>query len=339
VEFLLGGYKFDGRRLSERISILAIIIISLVTFFRFDIGFDYASYFKYVSDDKIPSMELLFLEPSARIFIEFSRIIDFPPALIMIYGAISIVFTSSAIIKNSENIPLSVIVFLGLFYLSTICFIRQGAALGIILFSYPYLKNNQFWKFFICCAFAVLLHYSAILVLIVYPLYTCFSYRKLGLILLISLPTILIALKSLPILFPWLPYVSYFTTSENLTGGNMAKYVFLLLNLTGLLLSWKTKDSEIIKFFEIAMIGSFFPFSLGGHIGGRIGWYFMIFICIALPNLLKRYPLWYSRLCNAAMVACFLGTIYVSSLSPGKKQYTPFQTIFEVDLKHPVFKE
>lgn len=335
----MGGYRFNGRKIAESISIIALIILLLVTLLRFDVGYDYSHYYNFVINERIDPVQMVFLEPSARLIIEVTRYIGFPPAIIMIYGTISILFIWFAVKYNSNNIPLSLMVFIGLFYLSTICFIRQGASLGIILFSYPYVRDGKFLKFLICCAGATLLHYSAIIVLVAYFLYNKFSYKKLGLILLISFPTIMFFISILPNMFPNLPYINYLTSAENLTGGNMAKYVFLIINLSGLILSWKINRADLIKFFEVALIGSFFPFILGGHIGGRIGWYFMIFIIIALPNVLKYYPKSLSRLCNAFMAICFLGMVFVSSRSTGKTQYTPYQTLFQVDLKNPKFKE
>lgn len=73
--------------------------------------------------------------------------------------------------KYSSNIFLSYIMLisLGYFYFS-LSGLRQTVALSIILFSYKYLKNRNFKKFFLIVIFASLFHASAIIFLLIYPI-------------------------------------------------------------------------------------------------------------------------------------------------------------------------
>lgn len=75
-------------------------------------------------------------------------------------------FIYRGIVKNSKNIPLSILlIFLTQCYFYSMNMMRQAIAIAIIFYAFKYIKNNQKIKYIVCTLLASLIHSSAIIML------------------------------------------------------------------------------------------------------------------------------------------------------------------------------
>lgn len=335
---LTGNYKIGLKNYSRPFFFLSFIFITIITIIRFDIGYDYKSYWLMVSDLNISQEDFYYLEPFTRVVIGFSRLFDYPPLFFIIYGVLTVSMVYYCIWNYSKLPLVGVLIYCAFFYLMTLGFIRQGLALSIVLLSYPHIINGKIFKFLVMIILAGIVHYPALIALIIYPLYNYCSVKKLGFLLLLGFVGFQGGIILLQRIYPQFVYLHYLDSLQSLTGGNLVRQIFLILTLVMLFLSIKKHLATETKLILISFIGVFFYFALGGHIGGRIGWYFLIFLCISVPNIISYYPKVVRQVLNTSLCFIFISTIYVSTLSKDKEQFTPYRTILQIDVNHPRFK-
>ena len=74
--------------------------------------------------------------------------------------------------KYSKNISVSVLLYFAMgFYTNTFNNVRQSMAISIIFCSIPFLINRCFWKYVIGTLLATSVHYSAFVMILIYPLF------------------------------------------------------------------------------------------------------------------------------------------------------------------------
>lgn len=93
------------------------------------------------------------------------------------------------------------------------------------------------------------------------------------------------------------------------------------------------------KLLYVTSFGAIWPFVLGGHLGGRIGWYFLIYLCVLVPHVLVQCKTTLRSLYATALVVYFLLFVYITTLNPIKQPLTPYQSILTTDTRHPIFKQ
>ena len=335
---LSGKYRISNKPLYREFYLLCFLFVFVITSLRFDIGFDYKSYWEMVSNLQIRQEEFHYLEPTMQMFIHLSRIFSYPPLIFFIYALITNGLFFYLIWKYSGNPMLGLLVYCAFFYLPTLGFIRQGAALAIILSSYPYIIGRKPIKFILICLLAFLFHYPSLVAIIIYPLYNWISWRKLTTLILATAALFPLVISTIQALFPQLSYLHYLERLNELSGGNMVRMVFLGLILVIYFIALKKNLTNELSLILVSSVGVITSFVLGGHIGGRIGWYFLVFLCISVPKVLNHYPSFFRSIASCMLCGIFLSTLYVSTLSKDKLQYTPYKTIFEINIDAPRFK-
>ncbi len=83
-------------------------------------------------------------------------------------------------------------------------------------------------------------------------------------------------------------YTYYLLADVEYSGGSLISYVYPLVIISLCALSWKKRDWLTRKLLYITSLGAIWPFVLGGHLGGRIGWYFLIYLCVLVPHVLVQ---------------------------------------------------
>lgn len=177
----------------ERIGVLAVCLVLFLTYFfqdvssngdligysqsydrnqKMEIGFFLRNFDQY-KDPVYHFCGLLFSKLSFD-FYAWKTLI----ALVLIAGLYHL------LMYESVNPALSVVVFLVLgLYGFSLSGLRQTAAFGILLFTYPYLKGRHFFRFIILVIVASLFHSTALIFLVAYPIYGLkFNWRNLVLL-------------------------------------------------------------------------------------------------------------------------------------------------------------
>lgn len=315
---------------------LTLIFVLLVLCIRFDVGYDYFSYYYTAlgppSIIESRDMELF----DYIIFIFCYKVFDWPPLVFIIYGIITLIPAYYILYKYSSNFKIAIITYISFFYLTDMGLLRQAVAITIVLCGYKYLINYNLGKYLLCCLIAYFFHNSAVCAIFIPLIYRYFNWKST----IVSLITIFIVFGIIlkPII-ELLEYENYLERLDELKGGGIMMYFNVILIAILLFLVRKKKKIQNYNLFYILTIGCVMPFLIGGHLGARISSYFLVYLCFLIPEIFKQYKLNERSLCCFALSIFFILNIYVSTKSPSKSPFTPYQTIFQVDdFHHPHFK-
>lgn len=116
----------------------------------------------------------------------FIKIFGYKPWLYLLFMSFPYIFSVGNIIKKySKNIFLSFIIFASLqYYEISFTLMRQVIAIGILLFSFKYLKNKNVFKFIGLVLIASLFHKMALVFLVAYPFMHIKAKNRIRLIIL-----------------------------------------------------------------------------------------------------------------------------------------------------------
>ncbi len=337
VLFLVMPKRIGVRKVSDDCQWLGVLFITIVGVIRFDVGFDYPGYYNLLTP-YLNEVALARFEPICKFLFYAVYPIGWPPLVFILFGLMTYGLTFYILKRYTANFPLAIITYVAFFYVVSLGPIRQGAAMAVVLYSYRYMRSNDFIRFIVCAVIAVMLHKSAAVCLIFPIIYRYFNIKWLvisGIGIFILYGTVIYALGKY---FGYGIYLGALQKYEN-TGGTITRFLFLAINVVLLWLTRKSGDgSDVRKLLYITTFGSLFPFLLGGHLGGRMSWYFMVYLCIAIPNVLSGFPVMVRR-SGGMLLACYFALfMYIASNNPMKAPYTPYRTIFSINYETPDFK-
>ena len=292
-------------------SYIGITIIILVSVLRFDVGWDYPGYYETV----YPSLDTYAIdrfEPFNKIICQLVSYTKWPPLLFIIYGLITYILVFSTLRKYTDNLFLATLTYLAFFYTTSLGPIRQGVALAIVLYAYRYLVTKAYLKYIGAVVIAGMFHYTAFVCILIPVIFYFMTFPRMVLVLIIIGVGIRVIIRL---------------------------YVYPLVIISLCVLSWKKRDWLTRKLLYVTSFGAIWPFLLGGHLGGRIGWYFLIYLCVLVPHVLVQCKTTLRSLYATALVVYFLLFVYITTLNPIKQPLTPYQSILTTDTRHPIFKQ
>jgi hypothetical protein len=268
--------------------------------------------FGFIIFNKIVSMIL----PNEQFFLTICAFLSFFPIAFLIK-------------KYSKNYFLSIIVYLGLpSFLIMYSGLRQALAIGLTVFSFNYIFEKKLIKFIIIVFIASFFHFSSILFLSAYPIYYLRLSRKIRLATVLIVP--LFVLFRVPL---YKMFTELIGQSPTLNFNNSFTLLIVFTAIYILMLIFTNNDHKLdgwINLFYIACLVQ--SLASLNSIVLRVGYYFMPYLCIALPNLIIRrkaisiseYRVWY-----LLVVICFslfgLYSIYITDWA----QAYPYSFFFQ----------
>lgn len=228
-----------------------------------------------------------YFEIGAQLFIySLSRILKDPQWLMVITSLIYIVAIFYFIDNNSNDIPLSITLYISLgLMIFNLQGMRQSIAMSICLFAYEQAKRKHLIKFLVLIIIAVTFHQTAIVFLPVYIVCRLrFSYKNMLIMFLISLLVITNASRIMFIAN------SLFDRSYNTAidqGGFVAMLIYIIILIITLFFDYQLKDGNTkIPLLYILIIGlvSYMLRYFGTLAAERISFYFMFSQLALLPN-------------------------------------------------------
>lgn len=318
----------------KELQYIGVFLIACVALLRFDVGYDYPAYYHNLW----PSLEINEIERYEFIckqFFFWTYSVQWPPLLFMLFDVVIYGFTFYSLKKYTPNLFLATLTFIAFFYLNAMGVIRQGAAMAIVLYCYKYIEKFNFIKYFFWILIASAFHSSAIIALCIPFIYKYFNYKLLIIASIVLFSSFSIVEYVINTYMPF--YNLYLIGIDSMSGGNIIKYVYVILNLM-LFFFARHHKREIYPLLYISSLGAIFPFIFGGHIGGRIANYFLIFLCISIPKIFNYYSYKMQIRVGAILCSFFLALLYVSVGNSIKSPYTPYQTIFSINYSNPKFK-
>jgi hypothetical protein len=307
--------------------------------FRKDVGFDYENYqfyyYKIIEGyDKIS-------EPVFRLLIilcEETKIGYLGMFFVMAFLAITI--KAKFFLKFSIFPILSFLLYYcRIFLMLDFGQIRQGLALGIILFTYPYILKKDIKRFTVLVLLASLFHYGSILF---FPIYF-FAHKILKkktilLLLLISTTIAFIDLKPFIVMLLSSFFVEtvaqkvvFYGATEDVIGLTFSIYLRISILLLCIFLIWNfiKSDERIAVVFNIYLIGVLFYliFNSFPQIGGRGSLYFQQFEVLLFPFIIlgiKKYRILQLLLLLFFIFYCYWG---VNGTIESQDVFIPYQNI------------
>ena len=323
---IANGKRLLDRELGFKVAILTIIFVSAM---RFNIGYDWSAYFSWIYP-KFKPFAVESREPLTRWIYYTANFFNQPWIVFFLYALIIYGTVGQALQENSSCKYESLIIYMALFYFMSLSSIRQHAAVGITLVGLRYIKEKKPLKYFLVCIIAMLAHKSAILAVLVYPLYYVPRKYSLlpGIVLFIGfkfvVPIILGSVFS--------TYLMYLDSGVASNSGNLMRLFYTVLLLYAILFIDKRNQG----YFNICLIGVVLMYCLGGMTGERAGRYFLIYFILLMPEVNKRFTLNYRILFLIPFYVYFFLYIYTAVTKNHSTEFIPFRWYFLEDLNQPI---
>ena len=236
--------------------------------------------------------------------------------------------------KYTENYPLAVILFLGLWFFFTFTYLRQVLGATIVWLGIQYVIERKFLKFLIVFLIGFSMHNSAI---IFFPLYFI-PIKKFQPKLIVSIMVFMLLLGLSPL--PNSLFEAYGSSSVverhaeyNASGGLRIPYVleaffFLYLILKNYKFIPTDKSHIVLMNMALVFCGILLLFVRSEN-GGRLSWYYMMgiistitSICTYKTNIQNKIPLLLIGLCLFLYLRIYTGWQIYLNLYPYKTFFT-----------------
>ena len=244
-----------------------------------------------------------------RGYVLFNKLISYVSKdtqwLLFCCALISIVPIGVMIHKYSRDTLFSVLVYLGLpCFMIVFSGLRQAIGIALCCLSYPYITEKKPLKFILCVLLASLFHYSAFFFLIAYPVFHLRIRKNVRMVSILVIP--LIFLLRVPLflilseLFKENAYIDY-------NGALTLLVVFALVYLFCAVFV-DEQDEVTNGFLNLFYLGVLcMCFGNIYQTAMRIGYYFMIALAVALPNIVDEINIQSSkRISSVAIKTAFV---------------------------------
>ena len=223
-----------------------------------------------------------------RGYIIYNKLVGFLSAdrqfFLFVTAVLSIVPIMYYLSKNSKNMLLSIIIYLGLpVFLMCFSGLRQAIAIGITSLSMVYIKKKSLVNFVLLVILASTFHSTAIVFLIAYPMYHIKVSNKWDAISIISIPVVYVLRVPLFNILSGLLKDNAKTTET----GALTLFIIFALIYVGLVILNKKQNRPggYINIFYLACLCQAFAGIY--YTAMRVGYYFMIALAVGLPEVLQ----------------------------------------------------
>ena len=284
--------------------IVPVLIFSITFGLRYGVGIDYYTYLQSYYDS--PEIVQDYYEPGYVFLLDICKYISIGPELfftLLAFLQIFFIYYAFNYLPRKAVVFLPVyLIFTGLAMAGFMNNIRQTIALALFIFSIHYIVEKRVLPFYIFCFLAFLFHKSAIILLIIYPIWRYFgpffNNIKLQIIIMIvafSLFTFIdfgYILSKFDFLLTSLGYERYLDDQRIQTTGFSLGYMITFIQYFLVIICSKNmKEFANSKSFNIMydlfFIGVICEFIFAGSmILNRIAWYFNGFKIIVIPVFL-----------------------------------------------------
>lgn len=309
ISFLLGGmifYFFSKKeKAKKRISIWGFFHLFFYGALRStSIGIDVPSYATaYMS---LPNLSFKEIFTSAHlsvsrdpIFYTFLKLLTYlnedPQLMLITVSLVVAICVSVFIYKYSVSPILSFTMFIGLRYFSfTLSGLRQGIALGIVLLSIKFIKEEKLLKFVLLVCLASLFHLSAIVFLIAYPLSKIKRINRFSLLISLTIVLNFITGNGIVKLIVKLPvfnqYEGYVSINENTSSGLTVLLIYLCVMAFAFIVrkQFVRNHEDAYLVYNLSIVGvaiTSLTFDFPNIF--RMGYYFVVPIIVLLPAVIR----------------------------------------------------
>lgn len=213
---------------------------------------------------------------------------------IFIYTLIIYTLLFISLKRYAHNYPLTVAIFLGLWFFFTFTYLRQVLGATIAWLGIVYVIERKFWKFLLVFLIALSIHKSAI---IFFPIYFIpIKKYPARIVLLVMAIALLIGLSPIPnTLFDTYGDNSVVEqqTDYSASGSVRIAYLFEAFAFIYIILSQykvlRKEKSEIVLLNIALIFCAILLIFVRSENGGRLSWYYIIGLILTLSNIGSRY--------------------------------------------------
>ncbi len=204
---------------------------------------------------------------------------------------------------SAVQIAVACVVYFSLIYFYSYTMLRQYAALSVLVaFAYPCIRKRKPIAFLLSIGFASMLHSTALIFIVAYPLCVFVAYKKKHLVLILVLSAlgtlapqlVMTALNSVPIpmLQARLGYIAHGIYEADTTGVGYGTIIFL--TVLAVFYMWRKRAdfdntySELLWLISLGIV-----FQGWSHViveFYRVAMYFIVFNAFLLPERLQLIP-------------------------------------------------
>lgn len=191
--------------------------------------------------------------------------------------------------KNAESPLLSVLVYFAFGnFLMTFSGLRQAIAMSFCFAAYPLIKNKKFIRFIALILFSSLFHKSALICLILYPLYYIKLQKKHIPLLIVGIGGVFIFRRQIFALLGRLYY------GESMETSNTGAYTMFLMYLVLYCVSFinKSPDQDYIGLRNILLLlVCIYALASVHDYVTRIGYPLSLYLSLFVPKIIKSIPM------------------------------------------------
>lgn len=323
-------------------TILGLSIPIVISSIRYNVGSDYQAYVSIYN--KILRTSYMSIIQSNReimfnLIVKIISVFNNSQILFSVMSTLNILIIYKALLDNKEKKSLGIMFFLYLFLniSNTYSIIRQSLAVAIVIYSYKFLYNRNFWKFFITIVVASMFHATAIFVLPFY-LVNVKNPKIKKWIRFLTIILLLIIVFNYNSFLNWIIKMEEFERYDMYREANVGKnreiiiYTFILvvtIAFKKLLIEYDSKNELYIFLAKVNYILLFLGF-ISPFIK-RISLYFEvsnIFLLASLPHIVKTKE--GKALIYVLILFYGIGMFTIGTYILGQSSMIPYQTIFSI---------
>lgn len=213
---------------------------------------------------------------------------------IFIYTLIIYTLLFISLKRYAQNYPLTLAIFLGLWFFFTFTYLRQVLGATIAWLGIVYVIERRFWKFLLVFLIAWSIHKSAI---IFFPIYFIpIKKYPARIVLLVMAIALLIGLSPIPnVLFNAYGDSSIVEQQDDYSSSGSIRiaylfeaFVFLYIILSQYKAIRKEKSEIVLLNIALIFCAILLIFARSEN-GGRLSWYYIIGLILTLSNIGSRY--------------------------------------------------
>lgn len=314
--------RFD----KEYVFLVLILCFLLIGFRDISVGFDTANYVNNTFNSAkyqgtfVNNQEIV-ISLIARFSMLFSS--DYRLFLVL-YAAIIVFLYGYFITQNSNNMLISISIFLGMFFVPSMNLMREWLAIGFGINAIYFLKNKRYFLYLVLLLLSIFSHVTAVCFLLVSFVFVVKNKRILFIaVLLICSSIFLLRNQIVDIVISFVPKYAVYSYSDrflNDGGFNVKDLVFLgIIILYSFTLIAKEnltekQKNDILTYLCLVIIA--LTFSLCGgrfNIMHRLVYYFSVYLIISLPLVISFYD--NKRLIYAFVILAMLVMLFRNQIS------------------------
>lgn len=300
--FTVKDHIIDYQKKNHKSLLFFFIIMTILMALRHEsVGTDNVSYIYYFKRFSRLNWNQLGNEPIELGFAYYNKIVSLiskePQFFLAVTAIISVAIIYPTYKRLCIDSSLTIVLYVTMStFVMSFSGIRQMLAVGIGFIAYEFTRNKKLLAFIICVILAMMVHTSAFMLLIMYPLYHAKISRKWLIAVIPAIAVVFVFNKQIfTVASTFLEQFTEYDTSISQTGAYTMLILFAVFAVFSFLIPDETRlNSEAIGLRNFLLLSVVLQMFAPLHtIAMRMNYYYIIFIPLLLPMIIEAHnPRW-----------------------------------------------